>query len=97
MQLSKTAYYADFAIYAIVLLVLISIVGLSADWAERLKWVAALTTGGATWTFLEYLLHRFVLHPERSLVLRLGLPSQSYGWLSSYPHGGASHLMWRAD
>src|ERR1022692_3093513 len=62
MQLSKTAYYADFAIYAIVLLVLISIAGLSADWAERLKWVAALTTGGATWTFLEYLLHRFVLH-----------------------------------
>jgi sterol desaturase/sphingolipid hydroxylase (fatty acid hydroxylase superfamily) len=62
MQLSKTAYYADFAIYAIVLLVLISIAGLSADWAERLKWVAAFTTGGATWTFLEYLLHRFVLH-----------------------------------
>lgn len=62
MQLTKTAYYADFVIYAALIGILISIVAVGAHWTERLKWLAALMTGGAAWTLLEYLLHRFVLH-----------------------------------
>ena len=62
MQLTKTAYYADFVIYAAVISVLSFIAAISADWTERLKWLAALVTGGAIWTLLEYLLHRYVLH-----------------------------------
>jgi len=62
MQLTKTAYYADFAVYTAVISVLITVAAVSADWTQRLRWLIALATGGATWTLLEYLLHRIVLH-----------------------------------
>lgn len=62
MLLSKTAYYADFVIYAAVLLALGSLAALSADWLGRFTWLCAFTAGWALWTLLEYLMHRFVLH-----------------------------------
>ena len=62
MRLSKTAYHADFAIYAIVLGVLIAAAALSTNWVQRLHWFAAFTVAAASWTLLEYLLHRFLLH-----------------------------------
>jgi len=62
MQLTKTAYYADFVIYAAVIGLLTTIAAVSADWPQRLQWLMALATGGAAWTLLEYLLHRIVLH-----------------------------------
>ena len=62
MRLSKTAYHADFAIYALVLGVLIAVATLSTSWVQWLHWFAALTVAAASWTLLEYLLHRFLLH-----------------------------------
>jgi sterol desaturase/sphingolipid hydroxylase (fatty acid hydroxylase superfamily) len=62
MRLSKTAYYADFVIYAAVLSVLIPAALLSASWTQRVHWFAAFTTAAVCWTLLEYLLHCFVLH-----------------------------------
>jgi len=62
MRLSKTAYHADFAIYAIVLGVLVATAALSTNWVQRLHWFAAFTVAAASWTLLEYLLHRFLLH-----------------------------------
>jgi sterol desaturase/sphingolipid hydroxylase (fatty acid hydroxylase superfamily) len=62
MRLSKTAYYADFAVYAIVLSVLIPVATLHAGWTQLIHWFAAFTAAAACWTLLEYLLHCFVLH-----------------------------------
>ena len=62
MQLSKTAYHADFAIYAIVLCVLAGATALGTSWVQRIHWLAAFTAAMAGWTLLEYLLHRFLLH-----------------------------------
>lgn len=62
MILSRTAYYADFVIYAAAIGALIAIAALEPGWTDRLRWVAAFLVGIASWTLLEYLLHRFVLH-----------------------------------
>jgi sterol desaturase/sphingolipid hydroxylase (fatty acid hydroxylase superfamily) len=62
MRLSKAAYHADFAIYAIVLGVLIAAAALSTNWVQRAHWFAAFTVTAASWTLIEYLLHRFLLH-----------------------------------
>jgi sterol desaturase/sphingolipid hydroxylase (fatty acid hydroxylase superfamily) len=62
MLLSKTAYYADFAVYAAAIVGLILLAALDPDWGERFTWLAAFGGGMAGWTLLEYLLHRFVLH-----------------------------------
>jgi sterol desaturase/sphingolipid hydroxylase (fatty acid hydroxylase superfamily) len=62
MRLSKTAYYADFAVYALGLCALIALAVLSTSWTQRLHWLAAFTAAAASWTLLEYLLHCFVLH-----------------------------------
>jgi sterol desaturase/sphingolipid hydroxylase (fatty acid hydroxylase superfamily) len=62
MRLSKTAYHADFAIYAIILGVLFASAAVSTNWVQRIHWFAAFTAATAGWTLLEYLLHRFLLH-----------------------------------
>jgi sterol desaturase/sphingolipid hydroxylase (fatty acid hydroxylase superfamily) len=62
MVLSRTAYYADFVVYAAIIAGLTLSASLQPDWALRAKWAAALLAGVAAWTLLEYLLHRFVLH-----------------------------------
>jgi sterol desaturase/sphingolipid hydroxylase (fatty acid hydroxylase superfamily) len=62
MQLSKTGYYADFAIYAAVVGSCAVTAALQDEWSQWLKWVGALAAGAALWTFIEYALHRFVLH-----------------------------------
>lgn len=64
MRLSKSAYYADFLIYAMLLLVVIGICAARAraDWIGAVRWLSASAAGFTMWTLLEYLLHRFVLH-----------------------------------
>jgi sterol desaturase/sphingolipid hydroxylase (fatty acid hydroxylase superfamily) len=62
MRLTKTAYHADFAIYAIILGVLFASAAVSTNWVQRIHWFAAFTAATAGWTLLEYLLHRFLLH-----------------------------------
>ena len=62
MHLSKAAYYADFVIYAVVVLALALQAGVQWQWPERLQWLGAFGIGAAVWTLLEYVLHRWVLH-----------------------------------
>ena len=62
MQLSKTGYYADFWIYAVLIAAMATVAAVTGDWLERLKWLGACTAGVAFWTLLEYLLHRFGFH-----------------------------------
>lgn len=62
MRLSKTIYYADFVIYP----VLVAIACLLAIWRNSPHamaiWVQMALLGVLSWTLLEYILHRFVLH-----------------------------------
>jgi sterol desaturase/sphingolipid hydroxylase (fatty acid hydroxylase superfamily) len=62
MRLSKTTYYADFVIYA----VLVATVCLTAIWRDgphaMAIWLQLALIGVLSWTLLEYILHRFVLH-----------------------------------
>ena len=62
MRLTKWGYYADFVLYPALVMAL----GLHVLWREPSKfsvnWTLAVLGGIVTWTFLEYLLHRVVLH-----------------------------------
>ncbi|HTT02295.1 MAG TPA: sterol desaturase family protein [Steroidobacteraceae bacterium] len=62
MQLSKTAYYADFGVYALSIGVLTTTAAVSGDWLQRAQWLGAAAIGLAVWTLIEYALHRFVFH-----------------------------------
>lgn len=62
MRMSKTAYYADFSIYATVLGVAIPAALLAPGHIARVEWLAAFACGLGGWTLLEYVLHRFAFH-----------------------------------
>jgi hypothetical protein len=65
LEHSKSAYAADFAFYALVIMAVAAyLVVFSAanDWAEGTSLVLALTLGLSGWSLIEYVLHRFVLH-----------------------------------
>ena len=60
-RLSRSAFFADFYVYPFFAVVFVA---LSLAWDPR-RWrasVLAVVVGFAVWTFVEYLLHRFVLH-----------------------------------
>ena len=62
MLLSKFSYYADYVAYPIVIAGL-GVAGLSgADSSAVATWLGAGVAGLALWTFMEYVLHRVVLH-----------------------------------
>jgi sterol desaturase/sphingolipid hydroxylase (fatty acid hydroxylase superfamily) len=62
MRLSKTAYYADFGIYAVIAVITI-IWGITRlNSSVRPSVLAAFVLGGAVWTLVEYVLHRFIFH-----------------------------------
>ena len=54
-------YYADFIIYAILLLALTAFTLRGSRW-DQLTWLGAAISGAASWTLVEYTLHRFVFH-----------------------------------
>lgn len=62
MRLSKTAYYADFGIYALVVTGAFIWAITLPNFTMRLKATAASVVGGVVWTLVEYVLHRFVFH-----------------------------------
>ncbi len=62
MRLSKTGYYADFAIYAGVLTAAPVVVGWRDSGHEISIWLFAAAAGSLSWSLFEYLIHRFVLH-----------------------------------
>jgi len=62
MRLSKTGYYADFVIYATVLVAAVTVAVIRDTPYEISLWLLAAASGALTWTLIEYVLHRFVLH-----------------------------------
>ena len=62
MRLSQTSYFADFYIYPVAAATLAGAALVTSAPAEWLYWLGAFLFGGLTWTFAEYLLHRYVLH-----------------------------------
>jgi sterol desaturase/sphingolipid hydroxylase (fatty acid hydroxylase superfamily) len=77
MPQSRTAHYADFALYPVLLAVVISLIADEASLAERAL-VPAFALGGVLiWTLLEYLLHRFVLHGTMRIA---GSHDQHHAW-----------------
>jgi sterol desaturase/sphingolipid hydroxylase (fatty acid hydroxylase superfamily) len=62
MRLSKTAYYADFSVYAFIVMgsLIWGITQLNP--AKQLEALIAMIVGVATWTLVEYVMHRFIFH-----------------------------------
>ena len=62
MKLSKFDYYSDYVAYpvAIVAIGAVAMIGHAAR--ENVHWLMVAAGGFALWTFLEYILHRVVLH-----------------------------------
>jgi sterol desaturase/sphingolipid hydroxylase (fatty acid hydroxylase superfamily) len=62
MYLGRVGYYADFVIYPVLVLFGGAIILTHIDEVERVDWLVAVAAGLALWTFLEYAMHRIVLH-----------------------------------
>ncbi len=65
MRLSKASYFADFAVYPPMVLLLLILAMRQASSALWIVWSIACLAGIAAWTFLEYVIHRAVLHRLR--------------------------------
>ncbi len=61
MFLSKAAYYADFVVFPLLMLLLAGALPWATPWGTA-AWCAAALLGLAAYSLLEYALHRFVLH-----------------------------------
>jgi sterol desaturase/sphingolipid hydroxylase (fatty acid hydroxylase superfamily) len=61
MSNGKIGYYADFILYAAILLALVSLTLRGSRSAQLIGLGAAIVAAGS-WTLVEYLLHRFVFH-----------------------------------
>lgn len=62
LEQSKLAYRADFALYGAAVVgvaVFLALAGPRGHWPSAVAWAL---TGLASWTLIEYVLHRFVLH-----------------------------------
>ncbi len=62
---SKSAYGADFAFYALLIVavaVYLIVFSAGSDWSDGASLVLTSAAGLASWSLIEYLLHRFVLH-----------------------------------
>jgi sterol desaturase/sphingolipid hydroxylase (fatty acid hydroxylase superfamily) len=57
-------YYADFVVYPAVIVGLAAVGLARATWQDRAEWLVAAAAGFVTWTLLEYVLHRSVLHKK---------------------------------
>jgi sterol desaturase/sphingolipid hydroxylase (fatty acid hydroxylase superfamily) len=60
-QLSRSAFFADFYFYPTAAVVFI-VIALVSDLHQWQATILAVVTGFCFWTFVEYLLHRYVLH-----------------------------------
>ncbi|PWQ93814.1 sterol desaturase family protein [Leucothrix arctica] len=62
MEHSKIAYRADFALYGIAVMVLAAFIIIAEPHGQWLESLVLLGIGLVSWTLLEYVLHRFVMH-----------------------------------
>jgi len=67
MRVSKAGYYADFFIYPPFLLALLVGVAVQAGVLAWIYFSIACLIGVASWTLLEYVIHRQLLHRIRFL------------------------------
>jgi len=65
MRLSKASYFADFAVYPPAVLALLILALRHAPFLVWIEWSIACLGGVAAWTFVEYVMHRGVLHGIR--------------------------------
>jgi len=65
MRLSKASYFADFAVYPPAVLTLLILALRHAPFLVWIEWSIACLGGVAAWTFVEYVMHRGVLHGIR--------------------------------
>jgi len=61
MPQGKVGYYADFAVYGLLAIALVLFTSRGSR-SDRFNWMASAIAGAVSWTLVEYLLHRFVLH-----------------------------------
>lgn len=62
MQLSKLGYYGDFLVYPALIAALTLYAAYDATGLQRGAWVLFALVGLATWTLVEYVLHRTLFH-----------------------------------
>ena len=62
LEHSKAAYVADFALYGCVVAGLAGVLAVAGPNGLRASLLALAAAGLASWSLIEYLLHRFVLH-----------------------------------
>jgi sterol desaturase/sphingolipid hydroxylase (fatty acid hydroxylase superfamily) len=89
MQLGRIGYYTDFVIYPVLVAASATAILARGDGTQRVHWLAAVAGGLAAWTFLEYIMHRLILHRvaffERMHLNHHGDPTARLGtpsWLS---------------
>ena len=61
MRLSTLAYYADFFTSAALVVLFVVLIALD-TWEHHAEWVLVVVLGGAAWTLIEYLIHRWIYH-----------------------------------
>jgi sterol desaturase/sphingolipid hydroxylase (fatty acid hydroxylase superfamily) len=104
MHLSKTSYFADFFIYPAFVLALLAGVAAQAGSRALIHWSVACLTGVATWTLVEYVVHRGALHRTGTFAEMHGVhhdsPTDLVGtppWLTlSIAFGVLLPLWWQA-
>ena len=62
VRLGTIGYYADFVIYPVLVLAVGVLALAHASPESRVVWLSEAVSGLVAWTFVEYLMHRFVLH-----------------------------------
>jgi cyclopropane-fatty-acyl-phospholipid synthase len=62
LEHGRWAYWADFGLYGLVVALLAAVTGLAGPREGGWQMAGAVAAGLASWTAVEYALHRFVLH-----------------------------------
>ena len=62
IEQGKVIYWADFAFYCLAIILLLAFLVTSSDSVTGQSALPVILLGVFLWTFLEYLLHRYVLH-----------------------------------
>jgi cyclopropane-fatty-acyl-phospholipid synthase len=62
LEHSKAAYHADFALYGAAVVALAAFLSMDSPRGQRLEVASLAVLGLASWTLIEYAMHRFVLH-----------------------------------
>ena len=62
LEHSKAEYWSDFVLYAVVIAVMACVVCILCPPLQQVATIGRVAAGLATWSLVEYVMHRFVLH-----------------------------------